>query len=113
MVAAAVLSLGMLFVFQSFFTVMRSFDYCSSYVASSGFAQERLWQACDSFSRDGSIGSETNGEFSQGGRTFNWQLSQDLVAGNLTKINLVLDWKSGTRKMEISRCAYAEYEKLQ
>lgn len=113
MVATAVLSLGMLFVYESFFSVLKAFDYCSTYLSSVGFVQEKLWTAADSVMRDGSLGPEVQGEYSSEGKTFAWNLWQESAGGELYRVGVRLNWKAGKRDMEISRYAYAIFHKTQ
>ena len=110
MVASAVLSLGIVLIFQSFFSVLRSHDYCSRYFASSAFAHEKLWQAADSVRRDGILPAETSGEFVRGDRAFGWDLAQEAAGDNLYKVTARVNWTSGKQVREIACSEYAAYE---
>lgn len=110
MVASAVLSLGIVFIFQSFFSVLRSYDYCQRYIASSAFAHEKLWQAADSVRRDGVLPAETGGEFFRGGKRFEWNLFQEPVGDKLYKVAVLVKWVSGKQTREVERLEYAAYE---
>lgn len=108
--ATAVLSVGTLYIYQSYFSVLRAFDYCSGYIVSSNFLQEKLWEGADAVRRTGLIGSDTSGEFSSGGRRFNWSMALGRVSDRVYEVTVALDWRSGKRNMEISRTTYASYE---
>lgn len=112
MVATAVLSMGILLVYESFFSVLRSFDYCTGYFASSDFFHERLWEAADSIRREGRVGAAAGGAVSIAGRNYDWQLSQESLGDTLYGVTCVLNWKSGRRNVSISRTSYALYEKI-
>jgi len=114
MVTTAVLSLGIVLIYQSYFTVLRASDYCSTYFSSVGFVDEKLWAACDSVRRQGTISdTELSGELQSGGKKFTWAMWMESgQAPDLYAINVQLSWKDGARNQEIRRTAYALYEKI-
>ena len=109
----AVLSLGIVFIYQSFFTVLRASDRCANYFSAVGFVDEKVWEACDSVRRQGSItDAEMSGELTAGGRNYTWGLwLEPGQAPDLYSINALLSWKEGARKQEIRRTSYALHEK--
>ena len=113
MVATAVLSLGIVLVYQSFFTILRACDRCESYFSAVGFVDEKIWEACDSVRHHGSINdSEMSGELTAGGKNYTWGLwLEPGQAPELYSINALLSWKEGAGKQEIRRTAYALHEK--
>ena len=114
MVATAVLALGIVLIFEAFFISLDSFNYCSNYLNVATWVDEKIWQAQDALSHLGSQGFiETEGSFVNRNKNFDWNLSYNLidVQPDLYKINLVLSWKEGRRKVRVSRAAYAIYEK--
>lgn len=110
MVATAVLSLGIVLIFQSYFSLLRSYDYCSRYIGSCTFAREKLWQAADSVRWTGVLPAETSGEFFHGGKRFAWNLVQDNVGDNLYKVAVRIQWTSGKQEREVERLEYVAYE---
>lgn len=115
MVAAAVLALGAVLVYQAFFISLDSFDYYAQYLAVSGWMNEMTWRAQDSVSRLGSPSSLGNGgEFNAAnGKLFRWALSSeklDAMSG-LFQIELELSWQEGKRDNRLARTAYALYGK--
>ncbi len=113
MAATAVLSLGVVLVYEAFFTSLNSFNYCSNYLSVAPWADEQIWEAQDRLSRTGpSDDIDKEGEFKKRSKTFKWTVSHNLVEGaeELYKIDLMLSWQEGQRKVRMSRVAYAIYE---
>jgi|GEM_PF-5052525 len=108
--ATAVLSVGTLYMYQSYFSVLRAFDYCSGYIASSNFLQEKLWEGVDSVRREGGLGSPVSGDFTAGGRQFVWNMALGKASDRVYEVTVAVDWKSGKQEIELSRTAYASYE---
>lgn len=111
MVAAAVLAMGTVLIFQSFFSVLRAYEYCSGYVASSPFAQEKLWLASESIRAGGILPAQTGGETVIDGRKFKWDISGELARDRVYKVAVRIRWRAGKREPEVTRTAYALYEK--
>jgi len=115
MVATAVLSLAMVLIYQVFFTCLDSFNYCADYLDVVSFLDEKTWLAQDSLTRLDSLGAdETEGEFVNQNKRFKWILTADTVEGAdglLYEIAGRMIWREGRRDIEVSRTAYAIYEK--
>lgn len=115
MVATAILSFGIVLIYQAFFTLLDSFGYYQHYLKISPFTNEKMWQAQDALRRLGAQAQvETNGNFTKGNRNCFWNLSYGLLdeANNyfLYKIDLVVAWEEGNRNVRLVRSAYATYE---
>ena len=114
MVAVAVLALGVVLIYQSFFVSLDAISYCVDYLSAAPWINEKLWEAKDSLRRLGpSAGIETSGSFALNNRNFTWNLSYQLSdeAGGLYKIDLAVLWHSGRRQAQAVRSAYAMYMK--
>lgn len=109
MIATAVLSLGSVLIFQSFFSVLRAYEYCSRYISSSSFAYEKLWEGCENVRTAGILPPETAGEFSRSERKYSWNLSLEPAGGAVYKVTVVITWPAEKRGVE--RSAYVSYEK--
>ena len=55
MVTTAVLSLSMVLIYQAFFISLDSFNYCADYLDVVSWADEKLWQAQDSVTHNGTL----------------------------------------------------------
>jgi prepilin-type N-terminal cleavage/methylation domain-containing protein len=111
MVATAVLSLGLVLIFEAFFSSLDAFDYYVNYLNANNFVEEKIWEAQDSIKRFGSlVNIQTNGEIEVKNKKISWFLiSSPLGAeARLFKINLEFSWKQGKRRPKINRCAYAK-----
>jgi hypothetical protein len=113
MVAVAVLSFGLVMVYQAFFVVLDSFNYGADYLEIVSWMDEKIWQAQDSIMRTGGLeGDSTQGEFVARNKKFEWLISSNVLsgAGNISAVNLEVDWKEAKRKVKVSRSCYAKYE---
>ena len=112
--AAAVLALGALFVYQPLIMYLDVFDYYASYAPVSVWMSQRMWEAKDAVMRQGSIGAaSSSGEFMVGARNYSWHLSQEPldVEQGLHKIELTVSWKRAKRTPILTRTAFALYGK--
>ena len=112
MVAVAVLSFGLVLVYQAFFIVLDAFNHGADYLEVSPWINEKVWQAQDSIMRKGSLGDDpTAGEFILRNKKFTWLLQGSIIDGasKLTAVNLEVSWKEGKRTVQVSRAGYAKY----
>jgi len=111
MVTTAVLSLGIVLIYQSFFISLDAFDYCLNYVKVASWADEKLWEVQDDFHWHGpSANPATSGEFISNKKIFTWNMScASIDPPRLYKINLILSWKEGKRTAKLFRDTYALY----
>ena len=116
MVATVILALGTVYLSESFFISLDSYNYCSRYLQVLSWADEKVWEAQDSLSRLGAAAPLNNaGSFTEKGRNFTWYLAYSpLDADNfLYKVDFEISWQEGSRKARIQRSAYAHYEEKQ
>ena len=113
MVTTAVLSLGIVMIYESFFISLDSFEYSQNYLKVVSWLDEQVWQAKDELSRSGElINTQPGGEFVTSNKTFSWDLGYTPTGTpDLFRINAVLSWQEGKRKVRISRSDYALYQK--
>ncbi len=115
MVAASVLAFGILFIYLAYFTSLDAFAYCTDTLNVAPWLDEKIWQVQDDLGRFGFLAYiERKGSFRTGNRNFYWNLSCGMVGEapelDLYEIDLELLWQMGTRKMKLSRTAYATYD---
>ncbi|MFC1666924.1 type II secretion system protein J [Candidatus Omnitrophota bacterium] len=113
MAATAVLSIGIVLIYEAFFSSLNTFDYCSDYLKVVSWADEKIWQAQDGLGHFGpSPEIQTSGNLVTRNKSFDWDLSYSLINSfpDLYKIDLRLSRSKGKRKLRISRTAYAIYE---
>jgi len=114
MVATVILALGTVFLSQSFFISLDSYNYCSRYLQVMSWADEKVWEAEESLSRLGPAAALNNaGSFTEKGRNFTWYLAHTPLdaEGSLYKVDFAMSWQEGARKAGIQRSTYARYEK--
>jgi len=112
MAATAILSLGIVLIYEAFFTSLDSFNYCSNHLNIMSWADEKIWQAQDKLSRFGPLTiMENEGGFTNNkNKNFTWNLSYALIDIDLYRIDLAIYWQEGRRKIKVSRSVYAIYE---
>jgi len=110
MVATAVLSLGIVAIYQALFITLDAFNYCANYLEVVSQVNERIWQTQEELRRFGPEAKITTaGTFPLEAKRLDWELSYVIVdiASDLYKIDLTTSWKSGRRIAQITRTAYA------
>lgn len=113
MAATAVLSLGIVLIYESFFISLDAFSYYGDYMKTVSWIDDKVWQAEENITRTGSLREmDRAGSFTINNRGFNWRLSYDPVGGmdKLYKVNVILWGERGKRPVIISRTAYAIYK---
>lgn len=114
MVSTAVLSLGTVLIFESLFMSSRSFNYYSDYLNVLPVIDEKLWVAQNNLRCFGqSVQMDTQDVFKDKDEDFNWHLSYSPIdeAWGLYKIDSILIWQDGPRKIRLTRTAYATHQK--
>jgi prepilin-type N-terminal cleavage/methylation domain-containing protein len=112
MVATAVLSLGIVLIYQAFFISLNSFKYYNNYLKVSSWLNEKIWEAQDNLFRLGPLAQiDSSGSLKVDNNNFYWSLSYGLIdePQNLYKIDLVFFWQEGKRRVNLTRNAYALY----
>jgi prepilin-type N-terminal cleavage/methylation domain-containing protein len=110
LVCVAILSAGIIFVFESFFTCLNAFGRYANYLNVFPWMNEKLWQAEDEIVRQQrATFLENQGEFESGGKTFYWQLTSNLVDkdAKLYRLDLTVSWQEANKKRELRRQIYA------
>ena len=113
MAAAAMLSLAVVLIYESFFISLDSFNYYAHYLGVVSWVDEKVWEAQDELRRAGPNAKIQAGtDFTRGNKRYDWDLSYNLVndAAKLYRIDCVLSWREGKVRAFIRRSAYAVYE---
>lgn len=115
LVCVAILSSGIIFIFQSFFTCLDAYDRYLTYYNIMPWANEQLWWAQNEITR-GTVPESYNreGEFSYEGKAFFWQLASRLVdkKEKLCRLDLTISWQRARKPMTMKRYAYAYHASL-
>ena len=110
LVCVAILSAGIIFVFESFFICLNAFGRYTNYLNVLPWVNEKLWQAQDQivYQQMTSI-SPNQGEFESGGRKFFWQLSSNPVDkdASLYRLALTVSWQEANKTTKLQRQIYA------
>lgn len=113
-VTVAILSLGVVLIFEAFFISLDSFNYYSNYLNVASWADEQIWETQKNLNYFGSEEpyAEQGGSINRNNRDFRWDLAYSLISSepDLYEINLELNWQEGRRAAKLSRTAYAIYD---
>ena len=111
MIATAVLALGATLIYRSYFVALDSFNYYSTFLKVTPWMDEKIWEAQDGIRRQGGV-SAGSGQLKIDNKNIDWEMSfHSLGADTLFEVNLKLSWEQGSRKVKLSRSAYAIYAK--
>ncbi|MCM8800545.1 MAG: prepilin-type N-terminal cleavage/methylation domain-containing protein [Candidatus Omnitrophica bacterium] len=113
MVATCILALGLILIYESFFTLLDSYSYYTNYLRVVNWLEEKFWEVQDGLMRLGDSFSVQPQGTHHFYKNFNWDLSYNLMdtLTNLYQINLTLFWKEGKRQIELLRDTYVFYKK--
>jgi prepilin-type N-terminal cleavage/methylation domain-containing protein len=109
LVSVAILSVGIVFIFRSFFTCLNAFGRYVTYLNIMPWMNEQLWRAEDEIIRTGKPVSPSNqGEFTYEGKKFSWYLVSSPVDKNerLYRLDLAVSWQEARKQMTLNRYAY-------
>lgn len=115
MAAATVLVVGVVFIYESFFISLDAFAYSSDVLNISPWASEKVWEIQDNIRTYGFLAHiDKRGKITRKNRDFYWTASCNLVNEakdmDLYNIDLTVSWNVGSKKLRLSRSAYATYE---
>ncbi len=112
MIAAAILALGTVLIYEAFFISLDSYNYCTDYLNVASWAEAMLWQAQAKLREGQSLNAEESGDFTENNKIFSWNLNYNLADAEtrLYSIDLLLSWKTGKREFTLSRNTYAILE---
>ncbi len=116
MIAASIMALGAVLIYESFFMCIDSFNNCADRLDIAPWIDEKIWQAQDEIMRAGTLDEfDKTGGFVMDNNQYNWRLYSQILSASLFydlyKVNLNVSWKEGKRYAKSSRTAYAIYNK--
>jgi prepilin-type N-terminal cleavage/methylation domain-containing protein len=108
MVAAVILSLGMVVVFESFLKGLDTFNFFNNRLNAQWFINEKIWQVQAAL--DQPIGAflpaQETGTVMVGNKEFTWQVSLSVldVQQELYQMDAQMLWREGNKQRVIKRC---------
>ena len=111
MIATAILSFGLVLIYQAFFISLDTFNYYLNHLNAQLWLDEKIWQVQDDFRRYKVFSPTKIGdEFIMGSKDFNWQMGYSSIKPEeLYKVGLTVSWKQGSRRINLLREAYVSY----
>lgn len=109
MVAVAILSCGLIPIFQALFVSVNAFSASTNYSNLHAWMDEKIWDMKDEVMR-GSIGTaEQGGRVTLANKEFDWSVSVNLIDADqeLYRLRLLVSWKEGNKEKSLTRTAYA------
>lgn len=110
MTTVAVLSLGIVMVFQAFLTSLNSFGYYLTSLQAQCWADEKIWEVSDSLAHETvSESYKEDGNLELANRDISWLMEINKIdeQENFFKLDLTVSWQEGNRKIKLYRTAYA------
>ena len=115
LVATAILSFGLVMIYQAFFISLDTFDYYLNNLDAQLWLDEKLWQLQDDFRRYAVFSPlKLSDEFIIGNKRFNWSVDYNPIdPEELYKVSLKVAWSQGSRAINLLRVAYISNYALQ
>jgi prepilin-type N-terminal cleavage/methylation domain-containing protein len=110
MITTAILSLGLVMIYQAFFISLDTFDYYLNYLNAKLWLDEKIWQIQDDCRREEVfIPTRSEGEFRIRNKNFNWDMYCNAIEPEeLYKVSLRLSWQQGPRRINMLTETYAQ-----
>lgn len=110
-VTVAILSVGIVFIYEGFFTALGASVYCQDYLDVQMWIDQQLWSIQDNVFRYNIVFAQgASGDFTLRGRRFHWDMEYALVEGteraNLYEVMVRVNWRQGQRDISVSRSTY-------
>lgn len=108
MVATAVLSLGLVMIYQGFLISLDTFGYYSNHLNAQLWLDEKIWRIQDEFRRNEYFNPlPTAGRLIIDNKDFFWNMRYSQIESEeLYRVSLNLSWQQGSRRVKLSRVAY-------
>ena len=106
MVAVAILSLGIVIIYQSFFSMLNYFNYYIDYLDVAYWPDEEIWQIKEEWDKNGDFTYMEGEKTLVKGKAYRCNLAFSPVESDLYKIHLILSWREGKRNIHLSRTTY-------
>ncbi|MFC1699424.1 prepilin-type N-terminal cleavage/methylation domain-containing protein [Candidatus Omnitrophota bacterium] len=110
-IAVAVLSLGIMLVYEAFFTSLGAFNHATRRLDAQRWMNEKIWDTEDQLQRTGMVAiGESGGVFRDKNKDFNWLMKVSLIdqfqSRYLCRVSLEVFWQEQTRRARLARAAY-------
>ena len=109
MVTVAILSFGILAIYESFFISLDTYSYYTNYLNAQAWVSEKIWELEDQLiSVYNPMVEDQNGSFTVMNKTFNWSVAVNPIdeTNGVYRLDVSLFWKEGPRERFISRTVY-------
>lgn len=113
MLAVVILSVGMIVIYEAFFSSLNAFTYSSRRLNVLSWMNEKIWQTQDELVQTGELKTgKSIGSFVDKNRNFDWKMSISSIGQNrdsyLCKLVLTVFWKEPHKKVSLSQVAYVQ-----
>lgn len=110
MVGLAVLSFGIVVIFETFFLSLNTYSSYSNYLKTQNWLDEKIWDMQDRLNHSALITMNTDsGQVRVNNKDLPWNMNVGVVDWDesLIEVNVNLSWQEGGRTVTSARHAYA------
>ena len=113
MVAVAVLSFGLVMLYEAFFSYMDAFNYSFRRLEAQRWIDEKVWEMENELVTSGMLmPGELSGSFVRSNKKFAWKMTIRLIGeieeSSLYELTLDIFWQEITREGKVSQVAYVQ-----
>ncbi|MBN3039084.1 MAG: prepilin-type N-terminal cleavage/methylation domain-containing protein [Candidatus Omnitrophica bacterium] len=113
MVAVAILSFGLVMIYEAFFSYMDAYNYVFRRLEAQRWIEEKVWQTENELVISGMLmPGDMSGSFIRSNKKFSWNMSIRLIGeieeSSLYELTLEVSWQEVTRDAKISQVAYVQ-----
>lgn len=110
MVGVAILSFGIVVIFETFFVSLNTYSSYSNYLKTQNWLDEKIWDMQDRLNHSSLITMNTDsGQVHVNNKDLPWNMVAEVVDWDesLIEVDVNLSWQEGGRTVTSSRHAYA------
>ncbi len=109
MVTVAILSFGIVTIYEAFFISMDTYGYYTNYLETQDWINEQIARKRRELTEAKALEpGEMSGQIVRNNKTFHWLVTVSFINEDqsLYKVDVMLSWNQGSKKVKTSRTAY-------
>lgn len=109
MMTVAILAFGIVSIYEALFVSMDTHGYYVHYMSTQDWMSEKIWEAQSDLINSGVLNEgETSGQIVRDHKKFDWLMTVSALDSTqgLYRVQVILSWQEGSRKVNATREAY-------